>query len=201
MGCYRLDDPAGPTHWLGDEAHIDVGGRLGGIEFDVSAGPAPPANENEVWCERRYLVPTAPGNLQLWELGTLPTVEIHALLPVADGIERLTVRLQGKDLASQSLDEPADVMPLHPDAELLPGEVAVEWVWANDHQEPAYQAAAVSGVFELRLRSGMPGADGLVIPAGEGAVGGWLEALWRPGEAVRASFTAPCTSSELTEIR
>jgi hypothetical protein len=52
-------------------------------------------------------------------------------------------------------------------------------------------------VFTLELFTGSPGPDGLVIPDNEGAVGGFLTAVWSPAEKITMSFSVDCATSFL----
>lgn len=84
------------------------------------------------------------------------------------------------------------------DAPIGAGEVHVEvqWEWEIGSDFVVFEELATSGVLEIHELSGTVGADGLVIPANDGNVGGFID-VELPSGAVAISFTAPCTVVEV----
>jgi hypothetical protein len=78
--------------------------------------------------------------------------------------------------------------------------VWAEWEWHSaDGEQDLYDASAQEGRFTLQLFSGTPSEGGLVIPAGEGSVGGFLNARWSLEDSLTVSFTALCTENDIEE--
>ncbi len=78
-------------------------------------------------------------------------------------------------------------------------EMWLEWEWHETTGATTYEAAAQTGEFVLGEFIGTPGTDGLVIPDGQGQIGGYAYARWSPTDELWISFSAACEVSEVVE--
>jgi hypothetical protein len=185
--------PTTLTTWLGPEVHGEIRGEADGGRVDVVA------EASQVECKREYAVPD-PADTSTFSEGRLKEFEV-AFNVTIDGVER-RYELEIYNFDSAEVGTTWTVVPVVTEgAPINPGEAHAEfqWEWEVDSELIAYEQIATGGTVELREVSGMVGADGLVIPAGEGNFGAFVE-LELPDGEVAISFNAPCSIVEVEPI-
>lgn len=183
-------EPQRVTEWRGPELHGEIRGEVQGERVDIVA------EADEVACKREYEV-ADPGDPATWGDGHLKEIEI-SLLVIVDGVER-RYELEFFNFTDLAVGAELDVVPVVvEDAPIGAGEVHVEvqWEWEIGSDFVVFEELATSGVLEIHELSGTVGADGLVIPANDGNVGGFID-VELPSGSVAISFTAPCTVVEV----
>jgi hypothetical protein len=184
--------------WLGAEPHFAVQGRINGEDLDLRLPDDIAADATSLSCRLEYDVPVDLAGEPDFANGRLKEIKLRA--PFQFGSELRVAELELKHHDFQR--DPTDVVNVvpRPEDNTLPAanEMWLEWEWhlAVDGEE-MFEAAAESGTFALGQLTGTPGPDGLVIPEGEGSVGGFARATWVGGEELLISVTAPCTESDV----
>lgn len=194
MACASESPQAPIGEWRGDEPHFSVHGLLNGEMLDFSIdGDAQGA---QVWCEREYAAPIADGETDL-SRATHTDTRIDGYVTIAGEERVFEIEFLRHPLQD---DEPGTELTVVPRVdEELPGahELWIEWEWATIEGEPLFEAAAQRGRFVLGEFTGTPGEGGVVVPAGEGLVGGYVEARWSVNESLTVSFTVPCMENSI----
>jgi hypothetical protein len=148
-----------------------------------------------------YAVPAGEGDSLDYAQGSIVEVRVQGR-GLTDGERRgFTLVLGRHDFTSDEQGTTLDVVPRDELVDPRPGELWVEWRWLGESGAPVFESAAQDGSLALELVSGEPDETGLIIPAGEGAVGGHLVGRWKPGEEVQMSFSAECLVSNVEEIK
>lgn len=167
-------DLATVTEWLGPQLHGEIRGEANGQRVDVIA--------DAVVCQRQYFVPDLV-DLETYPEGRLAGFIISFLVTI-DGVER-RYELELSDFTTAAVGTSWTVGS---DENL----VELRWEWEVNSSLVAYAATATGGMVELHELSGKVGTDGLVIPAGDGNVGAFVQ-LDLPDGEIAISFTAPCS--------
>ncbi len=187
MGGACGDGDGGLDAWQGEAPHVQTDGDAGGapLALDVADGIA---------CVREYEVPDVQ-DATTWSDGALRSIEIQVQVTTG-GVERgYELELETVDFAGLAV--PATFAVVAPETDDPPAGSAwieVEGEWEDAGEFVSFEEAAVSGTLELALLSGAAGADGLVIPNGEGMVGGYFDVVWVDDTRLRASFSVACDS-------
>ncbi|MBP7684801.1 MAG: hypothetical protein KBB95_23005 [Deltaproteobacteria bacterium] len=190
--------PAAPSAWLGDEPHLLVVGTVDGetLHFDLRGEAA--ASLETLFCERNYLLPDLADETT-WDEGTLEKFEIK-WRTTEGGVEReYQLELLAHDFDASTDGAMINVVAYDEgDAAQLPNRImaALEWEYEEDGQEVERGAAAASGTFTRGAIVGTPDV-GVVVPDGEGSVGGYLHMVSGDGDVLDVSFTALCGDNDL----
>ncbi len=196
VACPADSEETAIEGWQGDEPHFAVKGFLNGEDLDFSIdGDDTGAS---VWCEREYLVPLVDGEPDLSQARQSETTV--AGFVTIDGQERAFEF----ELLSHSLqdDEPGAELSIVPRVDGVDpesDELWIEWEWATPDGETLFEAAAQEGTLVREQFSGTPGEGGVIIPDGEGFIGGYLQARWSVDESLTISFSVACTEHEIEE--
>ncbi len=195
VACATEAEPVTVSEWLGAEPHGEMHGEADGERVDVVA------DAEGVTCKREYEVPD-PNDSATWTQGRLKELEVSFLV-VIDGVERrYELELYNHDFSSSPVGSALAVVPVVTEGAAIAADavhVEVQWEWEDGNQMVAFEQIATGGTVELHELSGSVGSDGLVIPAGEGSFGAFIE-LELPDGALAASFTAPCTLVEVEMV-
>ncbi len=184
--------------WLGSSAHLSLSGVFNGEELDFTIDDSSIIDDAlAFYCEREWEVPNDSSGTPDYENGKLVEFKIRA--PVTIGSENRIVELEFKqhDFQSQGIGTSTTVIPRDDLVTAAPGEMWFEFEWHDELDATTYEAAATEGVFRLEAFSGETDGSGLIIPEGEGHVGGTLHARWSVEEAIDVSFYFPCTSNQI----
>lgn len=190
-------EPRYPTVsvWLGAGLHGELRGEIEGERVDVVA------QADEVACTRQYAVPD-PNDPSTYDDGRLESLLISFMV-VSEGIERwYELEFYNHEFDATEIGTVLTVVaPPSDDGVIGEDEVNVDlgWEWEDGNDLITYGETATAGSFELRELSGTPGPDGLVIPANDGELGGFLQ-LELPDGSVAVSFTATCSAVEVESI-
>jgi hypothetical protein len=191
-------EPEGERGWQGEEPHFVLHGLLNGEQLDVRIDGAGAESGESVWCEREYEVPLVDGAADLSQARHIETA-ITGFATV-DGEERI-FQLELKRHALQA-DAPGTrvvIVPRNDEVEPEENEVWFEWEWQTIDEEDLFEAAAQEGTFVLGAFTGEPGEGGVIIPEGEGIVGGSADVRWSVEEQLHLSFSVRCTSNDVEE--
>jgi len=190
-------EPAGK--WNGERPHFSIQGYLNGEELALSIEGDDVADGTSIWCEREYRAPLVDGEPDLSQA-------VHAETTIGgyatvEGEERsFELELLGHALQNDEPGTAVRIVPRVDDMEPESDQMWLEWEWTTIDGEDLLEAAAQEGSFVLHQFSGMPGEGGIVIPEGEGYVGGYAEARWSVDERLSISFTVLCTENEVEEF-
>jgi hypothetical protein len=178
------DDESGVT-WQGEAPHADVSGAADGHDITVElAGEAAAA----VTCKLKYTVPDA-ADPATWNRAVLGEFEV-AIHVTEGGVEKAyELEFVAPDFSTMSAGTELAV----------PAEAAAEvsFEWEAGTTVVNYEQSASKGTLVFAELVGTPGADGKVIPAGAGRVGGAFDLELPSGGTLRGSFTAACTETEV----
>jgi hypothetical protein len=199
IGCGAADAEETPGAWQGESPHFSAHGFINGenVEFTISGDDV--ASGSQVWCEREYLAPRGTD-------GTFDLTRAHQSVAdivgqtVVHGEDRtFELEIRNDSFNSEALNSAFTVVPRVDGMDPSAGAAWLDWEWHGLDGTDIYEASAQDGKFELKLLTGSPGEGGVVIPAGEGALGGFLSARWSVNESLTVSFTVPCTVSDVEE--
>jgi hypothetical protein len=197
-GCGAEDADSASLSWQGAEPHVIVKGHLNGEDLDLSITGEAAADPANVWCAREYAGPPDANGEPDVSLAKLYKVNVFALVTVGGEERRLELEFKPHDFQSDAVPSTARVIPRVDDEVVDSDATWLDFEWHTpDGEGDLLETSAQTGRFELELYSGEPGADGLLIPAGEGSFGGTLDARWSEQERLEASVSAPCMESEL----
>lgn len=186
------------TGWLGDEPHFVAQGRVNGEDIDMRLAGQEAADASALFCEREYVAPDdGTGNPDPTQ-AVLSEVKIIAPFTV-NGEERIVeLELKQHDFQADVPDTAVTIVPRDDAQPPTSDQMWLQWEWklAADESD-LYEGVAQDGVFVLGTFTGAPGPDGAVIPEGEGASGGFVDAVFGEGETMRVSVTAPCTGTSV----
>lgn len=196
-GVSSEDQPAGA--WLGETPHFSASGLLNGEQIEISLDGDGAADGTLVWCEREYQAPTLDGVLDLSRAEHMDTT-ITAEVMIA-GEERIfALEFLSHALQFDAPGTAVEVVPRVDDQRPPADKMWLEWEWSTLDGQDLLESAAQEGSFVLGEFTGTPGEGGVVIPAGEGFVGGYADARWSIDERLRISFTVLCTEIDVEEI-
>lgn len=178
FGCGHAEPPRQELQvetWRGERLHVTVRGTLDGDELALQLGEPQLATVPAAWCTREYAVEDV-SDRRTWDQGVLGAVELswpadHAAHgDPADAAEPL--RFERPDF---TLDRSGVRLPVR----------------------VTLGKAVGDGTLVLGLLGGPAGEDGLVIPAGQGTLGGAFH-VELPGRGeLEGSFTVPCADNRL----
>jgi hypothetical protein len=199
IACGSDPEPAATGSWQGEEVHLSIHGLLNGEKVDVSLTGDAVADGTVIWCERDYQAPTVDGGADLAQaMQTDTTIAGYATV---GGEERFfELELMGHTLQAEKPGTELTIVPRVDDVELEADEMWLEWEWTTLDGEDLLESAAQDGRFVLEQFTGKPGEGGVVIPEGNGTIGGYAEARWSVDEKLSISFTVPCTVNEVEEL-
>jgi hypothetical protein len=189
----------GPEHWLGATRHLSAFGTLNGesIELEINGDTA--ADLESLACERDYLVPLVDGAPK-WDEGVLADIQITGVA-TAGGMQRFfEIELKSHDFGPDAPGTTIEILPRNDEEEPGPLAMWLEWEWIDELGDEIYESAAETGTFTLGAFEGEVDANGLVIPDGEGWIGGFLYARWSETEDVRLSFSVNCGENEVEMV-
>jgi hypothetical protein len=168
---------------------------LNGEDISIAIEGAQAANGTSAWCAREYEAPTlADGSLDLARARSTST-EINGFATIGGQERFFELELRDNELQNGALGASVAIIPRDID-DPGAGEVHLDWEWHVGDAD-LYEASAQEGNLRLRLFTGTPGEGGVVIPSGEGSIGGLLEARWSIDESLSVSFTLPCIATEV----
>ena len=193
------DDDGATGSWNGEKAHLSVHGLLNGEKIDVSIDGDDAEDGTTIWCERAYLVPSVDGAVDLTQAVQAETT-IAGYAKVGNEERFFELELMGHGLQADEPGTERTIVPRVDDIEPKAGEMWLEWEWTTLDGEDLLEAAAEKGTFVLGEFTGTPGAGGVVIPEGDGYIGGYAEARWSVDEHLSISFTVPCTVNDVEEF-
>ncbi len=201
-GCAPTDDHEALTSWRGDDVHFIANGNIGGDSLEIEHTEGDALESSRLWCEREYIVPLDADGSRDYVSGYLDEFKLGGIFSIAGEERRLELEFKRHDFR---LDAPGTTIKIVPRVEnQTPAndEFWLEWEWHTVGGESAkfFEQSAVTGHFEIQRFSGQPGDDGLVIPSGEGKIGGVVAATWSATETISLSFTVPCTITKIYEL-
>lgn len=197
-GCGGEDAETTSFSWGGTESHLTVKGHLNGEDLDLNVTGEEAEDSAKLWCSREYAgPPDANGEPDITQAKLYKT-NIYALVTINGDERQLELEFKPHDFQVDDVPKTISVIP-RVDGEVVSGdETWVDFEWHTpDGEGDLLESSAQTGAFELELYSGEPGEDGLMIPEGEGSIGGTLDAQWSEQERLQVSFTALCTENEL----
>lgn len=179
---------SGVAEWLGADAHLEFEGTVGGKAIDFSVDEGEAADVAIVYCERNYIVPD-PDDSSTWGEGYLQKVEVKYNLFYEGKLAEFQLEVEAEALAAGAPRTLTigDAVASTPQLTLAPDEV----------DEEQFEDPAVAGTIEFELFDGTPGADGVVVPDGEGKIGFFVDLELESGAKLRGSFTASCGDNDL----
>jgi hypothetical protein len=200
-GCGGSDS-ATVDKWLGSARHFRVVGTIMGEKIDINI-VAPAANDTtQLWCEREYQVPNDANGMPDYANGHNAEVRIKGLTMVNGQARLLDFGLKRHNWQAQATGAAVPVIP-RDDANspctltsCTNNNMWLSWTWRNPADNSViYKSAAQSGSATLGEFVGTPDANGLIIPANTGNVGGFATGQWSATESISASFDANCTKN------
>jgi hypothetical protein len=192
-GC-DTEEQAGVPEWLGEDPHFRVIGTVDGESLDIGEGGTIEVTSLE--CEREYIAPLDGDGIP--DLSQAQFTQMQLMVEVLDGDETRIIELEFKphDLQSDAIGTEIEIIPRLDTDPPDGSENAMwfEWQWEDQSGNELLEISAQDGLFTLELFTGEPGPGGVVIPSGEGSIGGHLSARWSPTNSIEMSFTAPCVT-------
>jgi hypothetical protein len=194
-GCAGEQESGSGLEWRGETPHLLIQGRLNGEDVAIDVNGDGAASGSVAWCAREYEAPVLEDDSLDMARATYTATEITGFATV--GGEERTFDLELRDHAMQSGDIGASLSVVPDDStDVAADEVRIDWEWHLGDLD-LFEASAQDGRIELELFTGAPGEGGVVIPSGEGSVGGVVEARWGLDESLSVSFTLPCLETEV----
>jgi hypothetical protein len=194
------DSTASPSGgWKGEQPHLSIQGFLNGEDVAVSMDGEGLADGTTVYCERKYQAPDLDGAADLAH-ATQTEVTIIGTATVAGQMRNFELELMGHALQYDKPGTKLTIVPRVDDVMPKAREMWLEMEWSTLDGEDLLESAAHDGSFTLELFSGEPGEGGVVIPEGEGHVGGYAEARWSVDEKLKISFSSICMTNDVEEI-
>ena len=194
FSCGVDEDEPGVPVWLGEQEHLRIVGTIEGEDLDIGEG-----GDWEVlalWCQRDYLAPLVAGVPDETQ-ARFDEIGLHATISDGSQTRYLTLELKHHDFQSDAEGTVVEIIPRLDTMLPGPGQMWFEWEWNDELGEELVETAAQDGEFVLERFTGTPGAGTVLIPAGEGQVGGHVRAHWSQLSSLEVSFTATCALSEL----
>ena len=194
--CDDSTERVGPREWLGAHNHFWAFGSLDGEDVDIEM-QTDMADPGHVWCEREYVAPDDGEGMPDYGRGQLDEFRIHGLTEVAGEMRGFELEFKREDFQSDPMGTAYAIVPRSETVEPGDDEIWLEWEWKDEMEGDLFEAAAQEGSFMLEAYEGSAGADGLVIPEGEGQLGGFATARWGTIEEISVSFTVDCMASDI----
>jgi hypothetical protein len=199
IGCGSSDEEKPPGAWEGTTPHFSAHGFMNGENVDIRITGDDAATGSEVYCGREYVAPRGTdGELDLTR-ARMSVADIVGNAIVGGEERSFELEIRNHSFGSDQLNLALTVVPRVDGVDPARGAAWLDWEWHGTDGEDIYEASAQDGSFEFKLLTGAPGEDGVVIPAGEGSVGGFVNARWSVNESLTVSFTVPCTVSDVEE--
>jgi len=199
IACGDASQDEAPLDWGGTTPHFVARGTINheNAGFDIRGSAA--SSGDSVWCGREYLAPRkSDGTFDLTRARHDAT-EIAGNI-VVNGQERsFELEIRGHSMQAEKPGAKVKIVPRVDGTPPSADAAWADWEWHSKDGLDLYEGSAQDGTFELRLFSGTPGEGGIVIPSGEGSVGGILNARWSVSESLNISFTATCAETEVEE--
>lgn len=194
-GCAQKEEAPPALTWQGETPHLMVAGRLNGEEVAIEVSGEEVANGSVAWCKREYEAPTREdGTLDLAAARSTAT-EVAGLAVVNDEERLFELEIRQRAIQSEDVGAVISVVPNVTAA----NEARVDWEWHLGDVD-LYEASAQEGHLQFELFTGTPGEGGVVIPSGEGSIGGTIDARWSLDDSLRVSFTVPCMETEVEAL-
>jgi hypothetical protein len=194
VGCASDKEQGSAPVWQGETPHLSIEGRLNGEDIAIEIDGDGAANGTRAWCAREYEAPLREDDSLDLTQATSTATEINGSASI--GGEERTFELELRDHALHRDEVGASLAVVPDDTEVAAGELQIEWEWHIGDVD-LFEASAQDGHVDLELFTGNPGSGGIVIPSGEGSVGGVIEARWSLDESLSVSFTLPCMATEV----
>ncbi|HYO96884.1 MAG TPA: hypothetical protein VER33_20375 [Polyangiaceae bacterium] len=191
------DGEEAAASWQGSEPHLSVRGYLNGEDLDIQlSGDA--ATASNLWCGRKYVGPPDANGEPDVTTARLYKTNVYAQVKVGVEARRFELEFKPHDFQTNNAPRVVKVVPRVDDESVASDSMWVDMEWHTpDGETDLLETSAQTGAFELKMYSGQPGEDGLMIPEGDGSFGGYLSAKWSEQEYLEVSMTAPCTENEL----
>jgi hypothetical protein len=177
--------------WLGEANHLRIVGTFQQKVFDVDLkGDA----AKDVYCHRFYT--PLPGQ-QPDAMGKYDTSQVYFAMKEVGGVVDIEGTPQEFTISYWRHDMPAGT-DLQVVARTMGGTIPIGQTWSDINIfEPGkdvlsgIESAAATGTVSMKLNSGTPDANGIVVPRG-GRTGEFISVNWGPGESLKVSATADC---------
>jgi hypothetical protein len=183
---------SGVTHWLGDTPHLAVSGSFQGQKFDVDLEGADAAG---VYCHRFYapLPGTAPDSAGNYDTGQMYFVmkELGGVIDLDGTPTEFTISYWRHDMPAGST---LQVIPREFGTSIAAGKTwsDINLFTPGGDVLSGIESAAASGTVAMKLNSGDPDQNGVVIPSG-GRTGEFVSVSWGPQDSLNVSATADCS--------
>jgi hypothetical protein len=182
--------------WQGEALHLAVRGNLNGESVAVALEGVAGTDSTKLWCKREY-ESAADSKGEFDPVHAKQTeIEITAVVEVAGKPRILQLELKRHNLQADRIGSDIKIIPRVDGVEPPADSVWLDFEWTTLDDESILETSAQTGTVTLQHWSGVPGAGGVVVPAGEGKVGASIHAKWSEQEHLDISFTAPCTENE-----
>jgi hypothetical protein len=196
--CSSDSEPEPPGRWSGSKPHFAMHGLLNGENIAISLTDDSLADGMPVWCERTYSTPVVDGAADLTQ-AEQTELTIAGTVMVAGEERNFELELMGHALQEDDPGTKVTIIPRDDAVEPEPDEMWLEIEWSTPEGEDLLEAAAQEGTFTLGQFTGTPGTGGVVIPEGEGSIGGFAQARWSVSDSLRIDFTVLCTENDVEE--
>jgi len=191
------DDPG--AQWEGATPHFHARGFLNGENLDFATTGDEAASASRVWCGLEYVAPRlGDGTLDLSRARQVTTeIDGYAMI---NGKERtFEFEMMNHSLQTERTGAKVKIVPRVDGADPPADSMWTDWEWHSEEIADIYEGSAQDGTLELRQFTGTPGPGGVVIPNGDGTVGGLFQARWSVNESLTISFTVRCTDTTVEE--
>lgn len=181
-------------HWLGDSPHLAISGTFQGQVFDVDLQGSAAAG---VYCNRTYA--PMPGT-EPDANGVYDTSQVYFVMKELGGVIDLdgtptefTISYWRHDIAAGT---DLTVVPRVFGTSIPDGQTwsDINLFAPGTNVLSGVESAAASGTVSMKLNTGTPDANGIMIPTG-GRTGEFISVSWGPGEALDVSATADCNDA------
>lgn len=196
-GCSSGTDEGQPTvtQWLGEQPHLAISGTFQEQTFDVHLE----GDAAGVHCERYYAplpgaAPDADGNYDTSQVYFVMK-ELGAVIDLDGVATEFSISYWRHDIAA---DQQLTVVPRTFGTALPEGETwsDVDLFAVGAEPTSGIESAASSGTVSMRLNTGLPDANGVMIPDG-GRTGEFISVTWGPRESLNVSASADCGPSQV----
>ena len=191
-GCGGGASKPSVDHWLGDSPHLAISGTFQGQTFDVNLQGAAAAG---IFCHRFYTPlpgtqPDANGNYDTSQM-YFTMKELGGVIDLEGTPTSFTISYWRHDVAAGS---DLVVIPRTFGTAIPEGQT-----WSDINLFPpgaddlaGVESAAASGTVSMKLNTGTPDQNGIVIPA-DGRTGELITVSWGPNDNLNVSATADCS--------
>jgi hypothetical protein len=191
----------GGVAWFGPDTHLTVSGSIASEVVSIDMTDPVIVADGMFECRREYIVPVI-GGVRDYTMARNIEVRIRGHVVHNGEPRRFELELKQHNLQDTPIGTTLQIVPRddlnRPDPN--GGTLWVEWEWHDSEtNDTTFESSAQGGTVRLEAFTGMPDADGVIIPEGEGYVGATVDAFWSPTERLRISVTAPCLDTEIIE--